>query len=125
MKNADTTQGCPAFARMAKNDRRANSPTAARINDIRDIKPPMEIPNGWEWLWWTLGALAAFAVAALIVWRGAGGKNGGTQCSVPAADSRARPRETKIGRSARVDFAAQAVLHSGFGHDPVLSRRTV
>ena len=24
-------------------------------NDIRDIKPPIEIPNGWEWLWVTLG----------------------------------------------------------------------
>ena len=37
-------------------------------NDIRDIKPPVEIPSGWEWLWWTLGALA---VAALLfaAWR--------------------------------------------------------
>ena len=37
-------------------------------NDIRDIKPPVEIPNGWEWLWWTLGVLA---VAALLfaAWR--------------------------------------------------------
>jgi hypothetical protein len=32
-----------------------NSPT---VNDIRDIKPPVEIPSGLEWLWWTLGALA-------------------------------------------------------------------
>jgi hypothetical protein len=31
----------------------------------RDIKPPMAIPNGWEWLWWALGALA---LAALLVW---------------------------------------------------------
>ena len=23
-------------------------------NDIHDIKPPMVIPNGWEWLWITL-----------------------------------------------------------------------
>src|SRR6266403_484545 len=23
-------------------------------NDLRDIKPPVEIPSGWEWLWWTL-----------------------------------------------------------------------
>ena len=41
---------------------------AAQINDIRDIKPPIEIHSGWEWLWWTLGALAAFVVASLI-WR--------------------------------------------------------
>ena len=42
--------------------------SSAAANDIRDIKPPVEIPNGWEWLWWTLGALA---VAALLfaAWR--------------------------------------------------------
>ena len=40
----------------------------AVANDIRDIKPPVEIPSGWEWLWWMLGALA---VAALLfaAWR--------------------------------------------------------
>ncbi len=40
----------------------------AVANDIRDIKPPVDIPSGWEWLWWTLGALA---VAALVfaAWR--------------------------------------------------------
>jgi hypothetical protein len=37
-------------------------------NDIRDIKPPIEIPSGWEWLWWTLGALMIFVLASLI-WR--------------------------------------------------------
>ncbi len=40
----------------------------AAANDIRDIKPPMEIPNGWEWLWWTLGALAVLVILILI-WR--------------------------------------------------------
>ena len=41
---------------------------ASVANDIRDIKPPVDIPSGWEWLWWTLGALA---VAALLfaAWR--------------------------------------------------------
>ena len=40
----------------------------AAANDIRDIKPPVEIPSGWGWLWWTLGVLA---VAALLfaAWR--------------------------------------------------------
>jgi hypothetical protein len=40
----------------------------AQANDIRDIKPPVEISSGWEWLWWTFGALA---VAALLyaAWR--------------------------------------------------------
>ena len=36
-------------------------------NDIRDIKPPMAIPSGWEWLWWVLGALAI--VLLLLAWR--------------------------------------------------------
>jgi hypothetical protein len=44
-----------------------NSPTAI-ANDIRDIKPPIAIPSGWEWLWWTLGALALFVVGSLV-WR--------------------------------------------------------
>jgi len=44
-----------------------NSPTAL-VNDIRDIKPPLVIPSGWEWLWWTLGAIALFVIASLI-WR--------------------------------------------------------
>jgi hypothetical protein len=39
--------------------------TASITNDIRDIKPPVAIPSGWEWLWWTLTFLAA---AALLVW---------------------------------------------------------
>jgi hypothetical protein len=34
-------------------------------NDLRDIRPPVEIASGWAWLWWTLAALA---VAALLSW---------------------------------------------------------
>jgi hypothetical protein len=34
-------------------------------NDIRAIKPPVEIPNGWAWLGWTL---AAAAILAIIGW---------------------------------------------------------
>ncbi|HZL14019.1 MAG TPA: hypothetical protein VFC85_07725 [Verrucomicrobiae bacterium] len=41
---------------------------ASAANDIRDIKPPIGIPNGWEGLWWALGALALFVIASLI-WR--------------------------------------------------------
>jgi hypothetical protein len=37
-------------------------------NDIRDIKPPIEILNGWEWLWWTLGVLAVVTLL-LLAWR--------------------------------------------------------
>jgi hypothetical protein len=43
-----------------------NSPTPA--GNIRDIKPPVEILNGWEWLWWTLGALVVLTLL-LLAWR--------------------------------------------------------
>ncbi len=36
--------------------------------DIRDIKPPIVIPNGWEWLWVTLGILAG-AVVLFALWK--------------------------------------------------------
>lgn len=42
--------------------------SAAAVNDIRDIKPPLEIPNGWEWLWLTLAVLAILVIAFLF-WR--------------------------------------------------------
>ena len=45
-----------------------NQISSAVANDIRDIKPPVEIPNGWEWLWWTLGALVVLVILILI-WR--------------------------------------------------------
>lgn len=38
---------------------------SAGTNALRDIKPPVEIPNGWAWVGWVLGALA---VAALLFW---------------------------------------------------------
>ena len=41
---------------------------AQSTNDIRAIKPPVEIPSGWEWLWWTLGVLA-LATALFFLWR--------------------------------------------------------
>ena len=36
--------------------------------DIRDIKPPVEIPDPWLWLWIALGILAAAAVAFVVWW---------------------------------------------------------
>jgi len=45
----------------------ASSP-AANANDIRDIKPPVPIPNVWEWVWWMLATLAII-VLAVFVWR--------------------------------------------------------
>ena len=48
----------------------SNAPTAATpaVADIRDIKPPVEIPTGLEWLWWTLAALTVIVIA-LLLWR--------------------------------------------------------
>src|SRR5579863_3607293 len=38
------------------------------IADIRDIKPPIDIPNGLEWLWYVFAALAIIS-ALFIVWK--------------------------------------------------------
>jgi len=47
----------------------ASAQSAAPIaNDIRDIKPPIAISNPWEWVWWTLGALAVLAIL-YFAWR--------------------------------------------------------
>ncbi len=38
---------------------------------LRDIKPPVHIPSGWEWLLWILGGLAVVALlyGAWLWWR--------------------------------------------------------
>jgi hypothetical protein len=36
-------------------------------NDIRDIKPPIEIPNGWEVLWIALAVLGVLGIL-LLAW---------------------------------------------------------
>ena len=53
---------------MIVTNHNATSLSSVNANDIRDIKPPVEIPNGWEWV---LAALATLAVVALIfvIWR--------------------------------------------------------
>ncbi len=45
-----------------------NNNLAPIAEDIRDIKPPIEISDGYAWLWWTLIG-AALLVAALLLWR--------------------------------------------------------
>jgi hypothetical protein len=41
------------------------SPAAALTNELRDIKPPVVIPNGWAWALWVVGVLA---VSGLLCW---------------------------------------------------------
>ena len=45
--------------------------TVASTNDLRPIKPPVEVPNPWAWLFWTAGILLALSLAAVafLVWR--------------------------------------------------------
>ncbi|MGA2864057.1 MAG: hypothetical protein ABSF95_06170 [Verrucomicrobiota bacterium] len=43
---------------------RAAAPSGG-TNDLRDIKPPVDIPSGWRWVGWVLAALA---VAGLLYW---------------------------------------------------------
>ncbi len=40
----------------------------AGTNSLRDIKPPVEIPSAWAWVWWLAAGLAA-AIAAIVAWR--------------------------------------------------------
>lgn len=51
----------------------AAAPTnsVAGTEDIRPIKPPVEVPNPWAWAYWTAGILLVLSlvVAAFLVWR--------------------------------------------------------
>lgn len=46
----------------------AGSAQGAATNALRDIKPPVHIASGWEWVWWILSALV-LAGAAFLAWR--------------------------------------------------------
>ena len=39
--------------------------SATATNTLRDIKPPVEIPSGWAWLWLVLAGVVVAAVAYL------------------------------------------------------------
>ena len=45
-----------------------NNNAVAVADDIRDIKPPIEISDGYAWLWWGL-IVVALLVAAWLLWR--------------------------------------------------------
>jgi hypothetical protein len=40
----------------------------AATNDIRAIRPPVDIPNPWLWVWWAAGVLV-LAAAVYFAWR--------------------------------------------------------
>lgn len=51
-------------------DAATNLLSAAGTNDIRAIKPPVEVPNPWAWLWWLAAAsVLATAFLAWMLWR--------------------------------------------------------
>jgi hypothetical protein len=45
-----------------------NQTTLSNATDIRDIKPPIEMPDSYAWIWQLL-ILLALAVAAILLWR--------------------------------------------------------
>jgi hypothetical protein len=56
------------MALIVSNQAPATAPGPTPRVDIRDLKPPVEIPSGYEWLWWVLGALMV-VIAAWLLWR--------------------------------------------------------
>jgi hypothetical protein len=55
-------------ASLSSNKLTSGLPSSAAGNELRDIKPLVEIPNAWAWVWWT-GAVLLAAVAAYLAWR--------------------------------------------------------
>ncbi len=68
---------------------------ATSATDIRDIKPPVAIPNVWEWVGWVLadiGGSGNFVFRVAMLAKTAFANSGGT------AGAGAHARETKTGR---------------------------
>lgn len=45
-----------------------NAVGPGEIPDIREIKELVDIPTGYEWLWWLLMAVAALVIAGVVAW---------------------------------------------------------
>ena len=86
-------------------------------NDLRDIKPPIEIPSGWGWVLWALAALAA---AALLFWAWRYWQKRRAQLPViPVIPPHIRAKE-KL-QEALALIAASRILHTRLRHHPLLS----
>jgi len=44
---------------MIKATNAISNPPSTGTNYLREIKPPVEIPSGWAWFWYSFGALTA------------------------------------------------------------------
>lgn len=54
---------------MTNTTSKLSSVVNAVTNDaLRDIKPPVAIPTGWEWVPWVLGALVLGGILAALIW---------------------------------------------------------
>src|SRR5882757_2733136 len=73
------------------NSSAAANPALNAANDLRDIKPPVDVPNPWAWVWWTLAALAV-VVLAWLAWR-AWQKQRAAMPLVPAVPPHVRARQ--------------------------------
>jgi hypothetical protein len=45
-----------------------NQTASTAAQDLRDIKPPVAIASGWEWVWWGLATLVIITLV-MLAWR--------------------------------------------------------
>jgi hypothetical protein len=86
---------------MVKSSTNAVSALAGQgTNDLRDIKPPVEIPSGWAWAAWLLGSLVLLALLyfAWRYWQ----KNRGKVVTAPPVPAHVRARQKLAGALALI-----------------------
>lgn len=70
---------------------RAPATNTVAAADIRDLKPPVEIPTGWAWLGWVLAVLL-LGLLALWAWR-RWKRQAAAKAAAPSAPPETRARE--------------------------------